>query len=302
MKRLFGLIGDCGHFSGAAVGRSRSWWAVIGRIRWFIAVLAILAVGELIYANNDALFFLINGTHVPWLDHIMLFITSLGDGLVLMVLVFFLFPRRGDLAIACAEAYATSGIVALILKRIVAAPRPPMLFRPELIHVVGPVLKHYSFPSGHTASAVSVGVVLFSLSKERRLGLIALVLSLLVGYSRIYVGVHFPRDVYAGALLGALAALVAARCHERLYRWLGRLSAHRRARLRLLTMGLMASAGFYLGFFYCDVMPGMEIPVKLLGAGAILFAIWQCMAASPEFGLRGGPSEGHIFRSLRFHA
>lgn len=59
----------------------------------------------------------------------------------------------------------------------------------------------YSFPSGHTAASFAVGVLLFR-KLPKRYGIPALVLAALIGFSRLYLGVHYPSDVLAGALLG----------------------------------------------------------------------------------------------------
>ncbi len=74
----------------------------------------------------------------------------------------------------------------------------------------------YSFPSGHATMAVALygfGIWLFTHFMKRRLPRYtaysaALILILLVGTSRIYLGVHYPSDVYAGWLLGTLWAIV----------------------------------------------------------------------------------------------
>ncbi|MGS2613892.1 phosphatase PAP2 family protein [Micromonospora sp. LZ34] len=64
----------------------------------------------------------------------------------------------------------------------------------------------WSFPSNHSTIAGALAAVTLLLS--RRLGLIALPLAALAAFSRTFVGVHYPHDVVAGALLGALVATV----------------------------------------------------------------------------------------------
>ena len=66
-----------------------------------------------------------------------------------------------------------------------------------------------SFPSGHTTAAFAAGVVWWKTLPWTwgRVG--ALALAVLMGCSRLYVGVHFPSDVLAGAAVGALCALAA---------------------------------------------------------------------------------------------
>jgi undecaprenyl-diphosphatase len=63
----------------------------------------------------------------------------------------------------------------------------------------------FSFPSDHAVMAGSATAGLFLVN--RRLGLVSLVLALLMAFTRVYVGAHFPGDVLAGLLLGAAVSL-----------------------------------------------------------------------------------------------
>lgn len=66
--------------------------------------------------------------------------------------------------------------------------------------------KDFSFPSAHTMISVSAAAALFHYSKA--LGIPALVIAALVGFSRLYLFVHFPTDVLAGAVIGVILAVV----------------------------------------------------------------------------------------------
>ena len=96
----------------------------------------------------------------------------------------------------------------------------------------------FSFPSGHSASAVTVYGSLASYSKKRFFLIIAIVLPFLVGLSRVYVGVHYPTDVLCGWLLGLLVIVV-----------LNVLRKHIRNRAVLYAILLLAGLP---GFFYCQ--------------------------------------------------
>jgi undecaprenyl-diphosphatase len=62
-----------------------------------------------------------------------------------------------------------------------------------------------SFPSDHTAGAVAIAVSLWLYN--RKLGL-PMFISLLIGFSRIYVGHHYPTDVLGGIVVGAISAFI----------------------------------------------------------------------------------------------
>lgn len=74
----------------------------------------------------------------------------------------------------------------------------------------------FSFPSDHalTVGAVAVGLWLV----DRRIGAVALVLAILMAFTRVYVGAHYPADVVAGLVISAVVVLVGARPGTRLLR------------------------------------------------------------------------------------
>ena len=80
----------------------------------------------------------------------------------------------------------------------------------------------YSFPSGHSANAVTVYGSLAAHEKKRKwLWALAIALPLLVGFSRVYVGAHFPTDVLCGWLLGAIIVTVIPLLREKIKnRWI----------------------------------------------------------------------------------
>lgn len=86
----------------------------------------------------------------------------------------------------------------LLLKNLVARPRPCWL-DPSVTLLI-PVPKDFSFPSGHTLSSVT-GATVLTLT-DRRFAIPAIPLALLIGFSRLYLFVHFPSDVFFALLLG----------------------------------------------------------------------------------------------------
>ncbi|QGV78945.1 phosphatase PAP2 family protein [Streptomyces ficellus] len=118
-------------------------------------------------------------------------------------------PRRGPWLRATALT-ATAHLASVTLKRLVRRPRPSL----SPIVTVGrgregrgvlrPVVGRHSFPSSHATSAVAAALVFGALRPGvRRVGV---PLATAMCLSRLVVGVHYPTDVAAGALLGAVAA------------------------------------------------------------------------------------------------
>ncbi|MBQ8184777.1 MAG: phosphatase PAP2 family protein [Lachnospiraceae bacterium] len=145
-------------------------------------------------------------------NEIWKFITHLGDdGLIWIALgvVLLFFKKTRPAGFAVLAALLIHELVNnTILKNLVARPRP-FLVCEELVPLISKP-SSYSFPSGHTSSSFAAAMALY-LGTSKKAGIPALVLAALIGLSRIYVGVHYPTDVLAGAALG-IAAGFAATC------------------------------------------------------------------------------------------
>ena len=89
-----------------------------------------------------------------------------------------------------------------IVKNLVARERPCWL--DESVSLLIEVPKDYSFPSGHTLASFEAAISI--LLYRKRLGIAALILACLIGFSRLYLFVHFPTDVLAGAVMGTAIA------------------------------------------------------------------------------------------------
>ncbi|MEO6512796.1 MAG: phosphatase PAP2 family protein [Nocardioides sp.] len=116
--------------------------------------------------------------------------------------------RSGDPRRVAAALWAPAGALLAIglnqpLVRIVHEPRPHTVFPNVLVLVARG--QDFSFPSDHAvmAGAVTVGVLLV----DRRLGVAAAFVAILMGFSLVYVGAHFPLDVVAGVLFGGAVTL-----------------------------------------------------------------------------------------------
>ena len=149
----------------------------------------------------------------PWFEEAMRDITALGSAPTLVIAVLAVF---GFLALAKAwrpaifilVASGSGLVVSMLLKYIIDRPRPDLVPHGNLIYTT-------SFPSGHSMLSAVVYLTLAALvtrliERKRLKGYalgVAMVLTLLVGVSRVYLGVHWPSDVLAGWAAGAAWAL-----------------------------------------------------------------------------------------------
>jgi undecaprenyl-diphosphatase len=144
-----------------------------------------------------------------WLRVVMRDITGLGGGTQLTLLVLtaagLLIARQAiRTALLLVVATASGGFLVALLKDRFGRPRPTLVDHLVEVHSA-------SFPSGHAANSAIVFLTIATLvarvettRRERIYTLaIAMLLTLLVGISRVYLGVHWPSDVLAGWLLGA---------------------------------------------------------------------------------------------------
>ena len=94
----------------------------------------------------------------------------------------------------------------VILKPIVARIRPYSIN--QTVRLLVTPLKDYSFPSGHTAASfASVSALYFAGRKRMAAG--ALIVSVLIAFSRMYLYVHYPTDVLGGLIIGLLCGWIA---------------------------------------------------------------------------------------------
>lgn len=147
--------------------------------------------------------------HAPLLDKILAFITSLGNaGIIWIVLavVLLILPKTRKTGIIVAAALLMDLILCnLILKNLVARVRPYDVNTAIAILIKKPL--DFSFPSGHTAASFAAMTALF-LAKMKKAWIAALVLAVLIAFSRLYFYVHYPTDVLGGAVVGILSGII----------------------------------------------------------------------------------------------
>lgn len=167
---------------------------------------------------DQSVFLFFNGLHISWLDPLFFFISNRFVWIPLyLLLAFFLFRRYRKKAWIIVAAVVMSVFLSdqscNLIKRSVQRPRPS--HETELVDQVHLVAKPdgtlykggpYGFPSSHAANAMALAfIVVAFLTREKTLWtLLMFFWMLLVSYSRIYLGVHYPSDIIVGWCVGAL--------------------------------------------------------------------------------------------------
>jgi len=185
-----------------------------GRIITLFLASILLSLSFAVGKNN--FFLLLNNNLGTAADFFFKYFSYAGDGLMwipALAIVLFLL-KRGREWLILLSAFITTTIFTQVCKYLIVPnePRPvKAITQTALIHTVPGVELHSisSFPSGHAATAFTLYLVFCYFINRRWWLYMGLVYALLVSYSRIYLAQHFPLDVAAGMIVGAISATVA---------------------------------------------------------------------------------------------
>jgi membrane-associated phospholipid phosphatase len=132
-------------------------------------------------------------------------VTILGDTLIALVIILPFIYKKPNVFWPILFA----GIIALLvshgIKNLLVVPRPPAIMDPQSFEIIGPAYRQRSFPSGHATTVFTFATVILSYKRSKKYKIYILSLALLIGVSRIIVGIHWPSDVLAGIVLGYLS-------------------------------------------------------------------------------------------------
>ena len=141
----------------------------------------------------------------PTLDLLMPAITALGNsGLIWLLLagILLLTPKHRRAGAAVLAGLVLEIICCnMVLKPLVARVRPCDVNTAVQLLIARP--DDFSFPSGHTGASFAAAAALFA--DRNRLWIPSLILALLIAFSRLYLYVHYPTDILAGAAIGMMA-------------------------------------------------------------------------------------------------
>ena len=152
----------------------------------------------------------LEGLRTPWLDSLMSAVTELGDETVFMVaglVILWCVNKRWGFRFLLTG--LTGSVINQLLKGIFLIPRPWVLDPSfTIVESARAGATGYSFPSGHTQSAATMFGTLAMWSRRRWSTLLCVVMVLLVGFSRMYLGVHTPLDVGVSLLTGVVTVVL----------------------------------------------------------------------------------------------
>ena len=226
----------------------------------------------------------------PALNNIFEFISFLGEETIIIPVLAFIYwlidKKKGELI---AFSIFTTFLINNFLKEIFNLPRP--IGEEGIITLRKETATGASFPSGHTQAATTALATSRLIVKKKWFRNFAITLSLLIGLSRLYLGVHYPKDVLAGLALGLIISLYCFKIFQK--------SNKKVYYLSILIMSLLALifnqssdmikavgsySGFILGIFLENNYINFKKPDnKIKGALRFLFGIILVLAVKEGF-------------------
>jgi len=170
---------------------------------------------------DQQLFLFLNSLNSPFWDQVMWAISGRVIWIPLYLAIVFAMSRKLRkkmliLTLIIAAVVVLGNEFSVIIKNFVQRPRPchePAL--EGLVHIVnGKCGGMYGFVSSHATNAFSVAILSLSFIRIRWFTICIIFWALLVGYSRIYLGVHYPGDVVCGSILGAATGWAGFKLYE----------------------------------------------------------------------------------------
>jgi membrane-associated phospholipid phosphatase len=202
-------------------------------IAFILAIAMAIATGILILVlGKNGTFQLINGNHNETADQFFKYFTHYGDGLMWAPLGIYCYFYRRKYFISVVAGVVISTILAQFLKRVVFPDElRPIGYLSETfpVHVVDGVTmrKVHSFPSGHATTAFTMALIMTYIINRKIWSVTLPLLALLAGYSRVYLGQHFPTDIFAGMCIGIVSAILSLLIYRKFIRHLSKRNSAR---------------------------------------------------------------------------
>lgn len=239
---------------GVGSGRSRS--TIYKASCFLLPFVAVFSVTPL----NHSVFYHINdwGAESPTAIFWVL-LTNLGDGFFLFPLAMLLFYKMPDKQLAIIFTMLVGDLLLSGGKALLSSLRPVGELGLEAVNVLGPVLKTDTMPSGHSGTVFLLVGLAFLYLKSRIQYLILLVAAF-SALSRVVVGAHWPFDIFLGAWVGILAAVIGDFLASKL-------KSGFKSRVVFILLGLLCVVVLPLydnGFRSCKVIMYLQFVLALL--------------------------------------
>lgn len=145
-----------------------------------------------------------------WMTGFWRAVTFLGDAgwfWILTAVIFACIPKTRKAGLTAGLSLIIGALITnVFLKNAVARVRPYDLY--PAIELLVNVKQDFSFPSGHTCASFAAALIYFKMFPKNK-SWIFVILAVMIGFSRLYVGVHYPSDVLGGFVVGWLSSEIA---------------------------------------------------------------------------------------------
>lgn len=237
---------------GRAASRLVIWAAPAFIVLALIGLLVLWFDGEVastaLWPEQHVLFLWWNGALASFPSEIWSAITLLGDAAVVLALFAWFLRSKPQVWAALLASVPAGALISVSAKHWAGVSRPAAVLDSATFNVIGALLQHNSFPSGHSISAFAAAAAVLATCVARpqrwrdwALILGGLLAATIVAVSRVAVGAHWPLDIAAGAAFGWLAGLsgAALALHTGWWTWLFRGAGRHASRAALILWGLL---------------------------------------------------------------
>lgn len=177
---------------------------------------------ECLDSLDRSIFLFLNGMHNDFFDVFMWYVSKTATWLLMLLfLLYIIFKNNWRLALMVILGIALTitladQISSGLIKDFIGRFRPT--HNPEIESIVHTVNGYkgglYGFVSSHAANTLGVAVYISLLFRNRYITLFMMLWSLLVAYSRIYLGVHYPGDILGGMIVGVISGFVVYKIYD----------------------------------------------------------------------------------------
>ena len=177
---------------------------------------------ECLDSLDRSIFLFLNGMHNDFFDVFMWYVSKTATwSLMLLFLLYIIFKNNWRMALMVILGIALTitladQISSGLVKDFIGRFRPT--HNPEIESIVHTVNGYkgglYGFVSSHAANTLGVAVYISLLFRNRYITLFMMLWSLLVAYSRIYLGVHYPGDILGGMIVGVISGFVVYKIYD----------------------------------------------------------------------------------------